>query len=282
MQFPGLSYTPWVPSACFFHTGLYPLFLPWVRKPHSFARVKTDMDMQWTRGAICLFGICIPVSSQVRWGSCIFGTSLPQASISCAHCICSNPNFNFVRIFSISRKSLCDDWTSHYYVKTTDWTFQTQLSLPNIFSLLCKSPLRRWIKTWFLSLLSSLLQPVSHRTSKLILIIDIKLMVLFRSLYAVVVISTKWALWAVNVLTILKMIVLILWVKFIIKYWQIQVTEKFNISMVGCGIAVLSGVTHIRDPYANFRHPFEGSYWNGNALATAFVSKDNAATLSLN
>ena len=49
--------------------------------------------------------------------------------------------------------------------------------------------------------------------------------------------------------------------------------------MVGCGIAVLSGMTHIRDPYANFRHPFEGSYWNGNALATAFVSKNNPVTL---
>ena len=59
-----------------------------------------------TRRASCLFRICVPISSQVRWGSCVPGTSLPQASIFCAHCICSNLNFNFVGVLSISRKFL--------------------------------------------------------------------------------------------------------------------------------------------------------------------------------
>ena len=42
--------------------------------------------------------------------------------------------------------------------------------------------------------------------------------------------------------------------------------------MVVSGVAVLTGLTRIKDPYTNFKHPFEGSYWNGNALSTAVVS----------
>jgi amino acid transporter len=37
------------------------------------------------------------------------------------------------------------------------------------------------------------------------------------------------------------------------------------------GLIVLSGLTKVKDPYANFRHPFEGSKFNGNGLATAMA-----------
>lgn len=36
-------------------------------------------------------------------------------------------------------------------------------------------------------------------------------------------------------------------------------------------MAVLSGITRIKDPYSNFSDPWVGSSFNGNALATAFV-----------
>lgn len=42
-------------------------------------------------------------------------------------------------------------------------------------------------------------------------------------------------------------------------------------SLVSAGVAVLAGLTHIKDPYANFEGFFEGSTSNPNALATAFV-----------
>lgn len=42
--------------------------------------------------------------------------------------------------------------------------------------------------------------------------------------------------------------------------------------MVLTGFAVLSGLTSIEDPYATFKNPFEGSSFNGNALAMALVS----------
>lgn len=54
-------------------------------------------------------------------------------------------------------------------------------------------------------------------------------------------------------------------------YVKCILSLKMDISMVACGVAVLAGMTPVQDPYANFKHPFEGSYWNGNALATAFV-----------
>lgn len=49
-------------------------------------------------------------------------------------------------------------------------------------------------------------------------------------------------------------------------------TEEENDSMVVSGVAVLTGLTRIKDPYANFKDPFKGSSWNGNALSTAMVS----------
>ncbi|KAF8149907.1 amino acid transporter [Crassisporium funariophilum] len=71
-----------------------------------------------------------------------------------------------------------------------------------------------------------------------------------------VALSTKWSLRAVNVLTIFKVLSLVF--------------------IVSSGVAVLAGLTKIQDPYANFNNLFEGSSWNPNALATAFVKSNHA------
>ncbi|KAF9468063.1 amino acid/polyamine transporter I [Collybia nuda] len=68
--------------------------------------------------------------------------------------------------------------------------------------------------------------------------------------------STKWSLRAVNVLSLLKIISLVL--------------------LVFTGIAVLAGLTHIKNPYANFEGFFKGSTSNLNALATALVKVNHA------
>ncbi|KAI5122270.1 hypothetical protein M0805_002351 [Coniferiporia weirii] len=68
---------------------------------------------------------------------------------------------------------------------------------------------------------------------------------------SVVAFSTKWSLRVVNVITAVKVI--------------------SQIMVIGAGVAVLAGATHIEDPWANFADPWSGSTFNGNALATAFV-----------
>ncbi|KAH7929614.1 amino acid transporter [Leucogyrophana mollusca] len=73
---------------------------------------------------------------------------------------------------------------------------------------------------------------------------------------AVVGISTKWSLRAVNFLTGLKVISLIF--------------------LVATGALVLLGATRITDPYSNFRSPFSGSTSNPNSLATALVKTNFA------
>ncbi|EJD06899.1 amino acid transporter [Fomitiporia mediterranea MF3/22] len=68
---------------------------------------------------------------------------------------------------------------------------------------------------------------------------------------AVVGISTKWSLRVVNVITGIKAL--------------------SQIFMVAAGLAVLVGITRIKDPFSNFADPWADSSLNGNALATAFV-----------
>ncbi|KAH8118037.1 amino acid transporter [Phellopilus nigrolimitatus] len=67
----------------------------------------------------------------------------------------------------------------------------------------------------------------------------------------VVAISTKWSLRVVNAFTSIKVL--------------------SQIFVVATGIAVLLGLTRIKDPLANFADPWAGSSFNGNAIATAFV-----------
>ncbi|KAF8968156.1 amino acid transporter [Flammula alnicola] len=71
-----------------------------------------------------------------------------------------------------------------------------------------------------------------------------------------VAVSTKWSLRAVNFLTTFKIISLFF--------------------IVAAGAAVLTGITPVKDPYANFQNIFEGSSFNPNALATAFVKSNHA------
>ncbi|KAG1798529.1 amino acid/polyamine transporter I [Suillus plorans] len=73
---------------------------------------------------------------------------------------------------------------------------------------------------------------------------------------ALVALSTKWSLRAVNILTGLKVLSLVF--------------------LVFTGALVLGGFTHISDPYANFRSPFSGSTTNPNSLATALVKTNFA------
>ncbi|KAG2126696.1 amino acid/polyamine transporter I [Suillus cothurnatus] len=73
---------------------------------------------------------------------------------------------------------------------------------------------------------------------------------------ALVALSTKWSLRAVNFLTGLKVLSLVF--------------------LVFTGALVLAGFTRIRDPYANFRSPFSGSTANPNSLATALVKTNYA------
>ncbi|KAH9960880.1 amino acid/polyamine transporter I [Russula dissimulans] len=73
---------------------------------------------------------------------------------------------------------------------------------------------------------------------------------------AVVALSTKWSLRAVNALSIFKVLSLVF----------VAVT----------GVAVLAGFTHISDPFANFRNCWQGGTTNPNALATALVKTNYA------
>ncbi|KAF8627001.1 hypothetical protein AX15_004585 [Amanita polypyramis BW_CC] len=71
-----------------------------------------------------------------------------------------------------------------------------------------------------------------------------------------VALSTKWSLRAVNFLTLFKTISLVF--------------------IVLTGAAVLLGLTKIKDPFANFTHPFANTSTNLNALATAMVKANHA------
>ncbi|KAG6909061.1 hypothetical protein DXG01_002214 [Tephrocybe rancida] len=82
----------------------------------------------------------------------------------------------------------------------------------------------------------------------------------------VVGVSTKWSLRITNTLTIVKVLSLAL---------DLTAKDPFQ-SMVITGVAVLLGLTHIKDPYANFHDLFEGSSMSPNALATAFVKVNQA------
>ncbi|OCB91691.1 amino acid transporter [Sanghuangporus baumii] len=68
---------------------------------------------------------------------------------------------------------------------------------------------------------------------------------------AVVAISTKWSLRAVNAMSGIKVI--------------------SQVFVAAAGLAVLAGITRIKDPWSNFKDPWAESSLNGNALATAFV-----------
>ncbi|KAG6851105.1 hypothetical protein H0H93_000985 [Arthromyces matolae] len=72
----------------------------------------------------------------------------------------------------------------------------------------------------------------------------------------IVGISTKWSLRIINFLTVVKVTSLAF--------------------MVVTGVAVLLGLTPIKDPYANFHNLFEGTSTNPNALATALVKVNHA------
>ncbi|KAH8110078.1 amino acid transporter [Phellopilus nigrolimitatus] len=67
----------------------------------------------------------------------------------------------------------------------------------------------------------------------------------------VVAVSTKWSLRVVNAFTSIKVL--------------------SQIFVVATGVAVLLGLTRIKDPLANFADPWAGSSLNGNAIATAFM-----------
>ncbi|KAF8656226.1 hypothetical protein AX16_002662 [Volvariella volvacea WC 439] len=68
--------------------------------------------------------------------------------------------------------------------------------------------------------------------------------------------STKWSLRIVNALSIIKTFSLVF--------------------MALTGVAVLAGLTHIKDPYANFHDIFEGSTSNPNSLSTAFLKTNHS------
>ncbi|KAI0064764.1 amino acid transporter [Artomyces pyxidatus] len=72
----------------------------------------------------------------------------------------------------------------------------------------------------------------------------------------VVGVSTKLSLRLVNILTAFKVLSLVF--------------------VAGAGIAVLTGLTRIVDPFANFADPWHGSSGNPNALATALVKTNFA------
>ncbi|KAK2460340.1 hypothetical protein APHAL10511_007729 [Amanita phalloides] len=73
---------------------------------------------------------------------------------------------------------------------------------------------------------------------------------------SIVALSTKWSLRIVNVLTILKTISLAF--------------------VILTGAAVLLGLTKVRDPFANFAHPFANTSTSFNALATAMVKTNHS------
>ncbi|KAL5526562.1 hypothetical protein ACEPAF_8286 [Sanghuangporus sanghuang] len=64
-------------------------------------------------------------------------------------------------------------------------------------------------------------------------------------------VSTKWSLRVMNALTFVKILE--------------------QLFLILGGIAVLSGLTRIKDPWSNFSDPWSGATFNGNSIATAFV-----------
>ncbi|KAH7101994.1 amino acid transporter [Auriculariales sp. MPI-PUGE-AT-0066] len=75
---------------------------------------------------------------------------------------------------------------------------------------------------------------------------------------AVVGTSTKWAIRVMNVITVIKLLALAF--------------------IIGVGCAIFAGWTAVRDPWTNFKHPFEGSTRNPSSLATALVKINYSIT----
>ncbi|KZO90750.1 amino acid transporter [Calocera viscosa TUFC12733] len=73
---------------------------------------------------------------------------------------------------------------------------------------------------------------------------------------AIAILSTKWSLRIVNVFSVFKVLSLAF--------------------VVITGLAVLLGLTHIKDPYKHFSHPWSGSNWDPNALATTMIKTNSA------
>ncbi|KZT56235.1 amino acid transporter [Calocera cornea HHB12733] len=73
---------------------------------------------------------------------------------------------------------------------------------------------------------------------------------------AIALLSTKWSLRIVNVFSVFKVLSLAF--------------------VVLTGLAVLLGLTSIRDPFAHFSHPWASSNWDPNALATTLIKTNSA------
>lgn len=86
---------------------------------------------------------------------------------------------------------------------------------------------------------------------------------------AVVALSTKWSLRAVNAITAIKVFSQVLLAP--VFFLKIADHLRLTISVVAAGLAVLLGLTRISEPFANFADPWAGSTYNGNALATALI-----------
>jgi len=90
------------------------------------------------------------------------------------------------------------------------------------------------------------------------------------NLRAVVGTSTRWAMRLVNVITVIKILALALSVISPILCLSLTLFTPCN-SMIATGAAVLAGYTPVRDPWQNFRDPFQGSTSNPSSLATALL-----------
>ncbi|EJU03979.1 amino acid transporter [Dacryopinax primogenitus] len=73
---------------------------------------------------------------------------------------------------------------------------------------------------------------------------------------AIALASTKWSLRIVNVFSIFKVLSLIF--------------------VVITGIVVLLGLTHIKDPWTHFQHPWANSNWDLNGLANTLIKTNTA------
>ncbi|KAL5486068.1 hypothetical protein ACEPAI_7112 [Sanghuangporus weigelae] len=95
---------------------------------------------------------------------------------------------------------------------------------------------------YFMSLFN--IQPTAFRQTSIALVVA-------TFAVAVVAISTKWSLRAVNAMSGIKVL--------------------SQVFVAAAGLAVLAGITRVKDPWSNFKDPWAESSSNGNALATAFV-----------
>lgn len=73
---------------------------------------------------------------------------------------------------------------------------------------------------------------------------------------AIALLSTKWSLRIVNVFSVFKVLSLAF--------------------VVVTGLVVLLGLTHIKDPWQHFHHPWAGSNWHVNGLATTMIKTNSA------